>query len=103
MVITNRHALAPFTVAIGLGAYPDIDAALSLLEGRVHKLVSLDADAMAHEAGSVLAVNMVMLGAMARHARLPIKADHLKQAIRENTKEKFMNINLKAFDLGYRA
>ncbi len=100
-VITNSHPLAPFTVAIGKGVYPDVDEALAKLGKRVNKLVSLDANAFAHEAGTVLSLNMVMLGALARHAELPFEAKLLKQAIKENTKAKFLKMNLKAFDLGF--
>lgn len=102
-VVTNYHPLAPFTVAIGKGVYPDLDAAYEKLGKRVKKLVSLDADRYAHEAGTILSLNMVMLGALARHTDLPITAAQLKKAIKENTKAKFLEMNLKAFDLGYNA
>ncbi|MBW1709565.1 MAG: indolepyruvate oxidoreductase subunit beta [Deltaproteobacteria bacterium] len=102
LVITNSHPFPPFTSAIGQGEYPDIEKALAQLEKRVKKLVALDADAYAHQAGSILSMNMVMLGALARHADLPIKADHAKKAIKKNTKKAFLKKNLKAFDLGYK-
>jgi indolepyruvate ferredoxin oxidoreductase beta subunit len=100
-VITNSRPLHPFTVAIGKGVYPNIAEALERMRKRVKKLFAIDANACAHEAGSILSMNMVMLGAMAKHAELPITPEHLRQAIKENTKAKFLDINLKAFDLGY--
>ena len=100
-IITNSHPLAPFTVAIGKGVYPDLENAFGKLAERVKKFVSLDANALAHEAGTVLSLNMVMLGALAKHADLPVSADSLKASIKNNTKEKFLEMNLKAFDLGY--
>lgn len=100
-VITNSHPLAPFTVATGRGVYPDVDETFAKLGKRLKKLVSIDADALAHEAGTVLSLNMVMLGAMAKHADLPITVKQLQAAIKGATKEKFLKMNLKAFDLGY--
>ncbi|MEW5721849.1 MAG: indolepyruvate oxidoreductase subunit beta [Thermodesulfobacteriota bacterium] len=100
-VITSNHPLPPFTVAIGKGTYPDLETSLGKLAGRVKKLVALDAEKLAHEAGNILSLNMVMLGALAKHADLPFTPDQLKQAISENTKERFLPMNLKAFDLGY--
>ena len=100
-VITNSHPLAPFTVAIGRGVYPDMDEVLDKIGRRVKKLVAVDAEACAHQAGTVLSMNMVMLGAMVKHADLPITARHLKKAIKENTRADFLEVNLKAFDLGY--
>jgi len=103
-VIVNSHPLAPFTVAIGKGVYPNLDEAFVKWAKRVKKFAALDADALAHQAGSVLSLNMVMLGALAKHADgLPVSADQLRKAIKENTKDKFLKVNLKAFDLGYQA
>jgi len=100
-VITNSHPQAPFTVAIGRGTYPDLASALDKMAGRVEKLISIDADAEAHKAGTILSLNMVLLGALAKHAALPVEPKHLKKAIRDNTKAAFLKVNLKAFDLGY--
>ena len=102
LVITNSHPLPPFTAAIGQGEYPEISEALAQLEKRVKQLVALDADAYAHQVGSILSMNMVMLGALARHAELPIKAEHFKKAIKTNTRKSFLKNNLKAFNLGYK-
>jgi len=101
LVITNSHPLPPFTVSLGQGVYPDLNQALPLLKQRVKDLVALDAEALAHQAGTVLSLNMVMLGALLKHAGLPITADQLKEAIRLNTRKDFLDMNLKAFDLGY--
>ena len=102
-IITNSHPLAPFTVSIGQGTYPDLDDALGKLAKRVKKLVALDADQLAQEAGTVLSLNMVMLGVLAKNADLPVKTASLKKAIKQNTKAKFLDMNLRAFDLGYKA
>jgi len=101
LVVTNSHPLPPFTVSIGQGTYPDLDKALPVLKQRVKDLVSLDADALAHEAGNVLSLNMVMLGALLKHAVLPVTAENIKEAITQNTRKDFLDINLKAFELGY--
>ncbi|MBW2061154.1 MAG: indolepyruvate oxidoreductase subunit beta [Deltaproteobacteria bacterium] len=101
LVITNSHPQPPFTTAIGQGRYPDVDPALAQLAKKVRRLMALDADAFAHQAGSILSMNMVMLGALVRHADLPVKANHLKKAIKSNTRKTFLKMNLKAFDLGY--
>ena len=100
-IVTNTHPLPPFTVSIGQGKYPDVDDLLAKLKKRVKNLVALDADKLAHQAGSVLSLNMVMLGALSRHSDLPVGPKELKKAIKENTKKKFLDINIKAFDLGY--
>jgi len=48
-------------------------------------------------------VNMVLLGALIQTGILPVTADHVKQAIRTKTKAAFVDINTRAFDLGFEA
>jgi len=102
-VITNVTPLMPFTVAVGKGVYPDIKEALDLIRRKVKRLIAINADALAVEAGSDMAVNIVMLGALAQSNTVPVNADQIKGALRMNLNKKLWEINLKAFDLGYEA
>ncbi|MEW6187665.1 MAG: indolepyruvate oxidoreductase subunit beta [Thermodesulfobacteriota bacterium] len=102
-VITNVTPLMPFTVAVGKGVYPDIKEALQLIQKKVKRLIALNADALAEVAGSSLAVNIVMLGALAQSEVLPISAEQYKEALKRNLNPKLWDINLKAFDLGFEA
>jgi indolepyruvate ferredoxin oxidoreductase, beta subunit len=102
-VITNVTPLMPFTVAVGKGVYPNIKDALGLIQKKVKRLIALNADALAEEAGSAMAVNVVMLGALAQSNTVPITADQIKETLKMNLKQKLWAINLKAFDLGFEA
>jgi indolepyruvate ferredoxin oxidoreductase beta subunit len=103
VVISNLTPLPPFTVAIGKGVYPPIETILGLIRGKVKKLITLDATALAKEAGNMLAVNMVLLGALAQSGILPLRIEAIRKAIGAKTKPAFLEGNLKAFDLGVRA
>jgi indolepyruvate ferredoxin oxidoreductase, beta subunit len=102
-VITNIVPLVPFTVAVGKGAYPDIKASLELIRKKVKRLIALNANALAEEAGSAMAVNIVMLGALAQSGILPLTRDHFLAALKKTIKKKLLDVNLKAFDLGFEA
>lgn len=102
-VITSTSPLPPFTAAIGRGTYPEMDTIKSMLASRCAKLITLDAAALAREAGNVLAVNMVLLGALAAADLLPVSPQSIETAIREITRSAFVDTNLKAFELGRRA
>jgi len=102
-VITNIVPLVPFTVAVGKGAYPDIKASLELIRKKVKRLIALNAIALAEEAGSAMAVNIVMLGALAQSGTLPLTRDHFLAALKKTIKKKLLDVNLKAFDLGFEA
>jgi indolepyruvate ferredoxin oxidoreductase beta subunit len=46
--------------------------------------------------------NVVMLGALAAAGKTPIKKENFMEALRELLPAKYLNVNVKAFELGYR-
>jgi indolepyruvate ferredoxin oxidoreductase beta subunit len=103
VVITNIAPLMPFTVNIGQGVYPDLKRLQELIRGKTARLVAFNATALAKQAGNVLAVNMVLLGALIQTGVLPLTGDQVREAMRRKTKAAFLDVNLKAFDLGHAA
>lgn len=103
VVITNLSPLPPFTVAIGRGVYPDIEKIQELVRKKTGRLIAIDATAMAKASGNVKALNMVLLGALIQIGVLPLTADQVKEAMRTRTKKAFLELNLKAFDMGFAA
>jgi len=101
VVITNLSPLPPFTVAIGKGVYPDLDALQALIRKKVSKFIAFDAVSLAKTAGNVMSVNMVLLGALIQTSILPLSSEMVKEAISTKTKKDFVETNLKAFDLGF--
>jgi len=101
VVITNLSPLPPFTVAIGKGTYPDLNQVQDLIRAKTANLIAFDAADLAKEAGNVMSVNMVLLGAMIQTDILPLTGDSIKETIKTKTKKAFVDINLKAFDLGF--
>ena len=102
-VITNVAPLPPFTAAIGKGVYPDLATIQKLISAKTGRLMTLDANALAKEAGNDLSVNIVLLGALIKAGILPVTAESVKEAIAATTKKVFVETNLKAFELGYGA
>ena len=62
---------------------------------------AIDAERIAKEAGSILAQNVVMLGAASHH--IPLDTDSLLEAVRRNVPPKTVDINTRAFTLGQKA
>ena len=102
-VITNTRPLPPFTVALGQGKYPSVDEILTMLKNMTGKIVAMDANGLAEEAGNPLSLNMVMLGALIGSGGIPVSAEQMKDTISSSTKKAFLEYNLKAFDLGMKA
>ncbi|MBW2607775.1 MAG: 2-oxoacid:acceptor oxidoreductase family protein, partial [Deltaproteobacteria bacterium] len=72
-----------------------------LIRAKTANLIAFDAADLAKEAGNVMSVNMVLLGALIQTDILPLTADSIKEIIKTKTKKAFVDINLKAFDLGF--
>jgi indolepyruvate ferredoxin oxidoreductase beta subunit len=100
LVVTNTGVNVPYTVATGQAKYPPVDKMLTIMQGQVDRLIGLDANEMAAEAGSALAVNMVLLGALLSTDRVPFDVDGFVRIIESRTPSKHLETNLKAFHLG---
>ena len=101
LVILNTVPIVPFTVALGQSIYPSLDQVLEKLNSITSKIIKLDANEIAREAGSLLAANIVMLGALFGTELLPLKVTTIKEAIEARFPAKVAPVNIKAFDLGY--
>ena len=98
-VIVNTQQMDPMPVVTGVAEYSkDI---LGKVQEQGVKMVALDALGMAEQAGSAKAVNVVLIGAMAKKLDLPKEV--WIDTIQETVPPKFIDMNLKAFELGYNA
>jgi len=101
LVISSTSPIVPFTVASGRARYPEVADMMATAAKRVAKLVAFDARALARQAGAELAINTVLLGTLMRHGDLPFGREVVEGAIRLRTKGPLVDVNLKAFELGY--
>ncbi|MBU1162177.1 MAG: indolepyruvate oxidoreductase subunit beta [Proteobacteria bacterium] len=101
VVISNLAPMSPFTVTVGSGIYPDLDVLQSLIRAKTANLIAFNAEVLAREAGNVLSVNMVLLGALIQTGKIPLTKETVKEAIKTKTKKAFVESNLKAFELGF--
>lgn len=96
-IIINDQQIDPMPVIIGKAKYPDgIVEKINSAFSNVHTINALDA---AKKLGNIKALNIVMLGLLAKSTKIEKETWH--EAIRETVKEKFVDLNLKAFDEGY--
>lgn len=103
VVVCSTAPVPPLTVAMGQEGYPDLNLMLNLIREKTRRLVAFDGLALARIAGSPMALNMVLLGALIQTGILPITANHVKRAIAIKTALPFLDINNQAFDLGLEA
>ena len=95
-MIVNTQQINPMPVIIGAMDYPEnICEKLSA----VCDLTTVDAAALASEAGSIKAVNVVLIGVMATSTEIPY--EEWIETIKSTVPPKFTELNVKAFELGY--
>ena len=96
-VIVNTQCIDPMPVITGNAVYPE-DVIGNLVDAGAD-VTSLDALSVAVEAGSPKAVNVVLIGTLAKRTDIP--KETWIEALKKTVPEKFLDMNLKAFELGY--
>ncbi len=95
-IVTNIQQIDPMPVITGAAEYPE-DLVRKLKDSGAN-VDAIDCVKLAEEAGSVKAVNMVLMGRLSHYFDLPEEA--WMAALQKNVPEKFMELNKKAFALG---
>jgi indolepyruvate ferredoxin oxidoreductase, beta subunit len=98
-LVVNRHLVVPTSVYQQNLDVPDEESILAALADL--DVACIDAAGLAAEAGSVLAQNIVMLGAASRH--IPLRPETLEEAVRRCVPKKTVEVNTAAFRLGREA
>ena len=96
-LIVNNQNMDPMPVITGAMEYPS-DITDKILKQGV-KLVCVPALELAEEAGTSKAVNVVLTGVFA--ANSPISKESFQDALEKTVPPKFLDMNKKAFELGY--
>ncbi len=91
-LVYNKVSINPSTVAAGLAVYPDdveqqITTACAAAQG-------IEALSIAREAGNGKAVNMVMVGKVMEY--LPLKEDVITEVVKQISRDKGVDVNMKA-------
>ncbi|MBE6799286.1 MAG: indolepyruvate oxidoreductase subunit beta [Ruminococcaceae bacterium] len=96
-IIVNTQQIDPMPVIIGAAEYPE--NVLDELTAKGLKIEALDALTPAEAAGSAKAVNIVLMGRAAKYFDIPYES--WIKAIENTVAPKFIEMNKKAFELGY--
>jgi len=100
-VIVNSSPIIPFTVSLGISEYPELSSVFEELKVKIKNLLIINAEKIAKKAGSIISENMVLLGAAVAISNFPIEKDLVIQSMRENLPPKSIEMNLKAFEMGF--
>ena len=95
-IIVNTQQIDPMPVIIGQADYPE--KVLDEMSAAGAAIDAIDALALAEEAGSSKAVNLVLMGRLSKY--FDISEDAWMNAIEACVPPKFLELNKKAFALG---
>ncbi len=100
-IITNTEPVIPQIVKEGLASYPDLSEALDQLKAAYRRVYTFAGESLARQAGTSRALNMVALGALAASGVFSLPQKTWENTIKRLVKPKYVEANLKAFDLGW--
>jgi indolepyruvate ferredoxin oxidoreductase beta subunit len=73
---------------------------IALIRSKTPKVFEVDGIALASKLGNLMVVNTTLLGAVSALPEVPIKTGSFQQAISSRLKEKYIKLNLQAFQMG---
>ncbi len=100
-IVMNLDPLFPSMVAAGFETYPEVDDIVASVRKVTERVKTIDATSLALEAGRAVAANAVMIGATAAVEGFPLKKEFLLEQLKKNVPPKSVELNVKAFELGY--
>lgn len=95
-IVTNTQEVDPMPVITGAMTYPE--NLVGKMEDLGIAVDAIDCLALAEEAGSSKAVNIVLMGRLSKYFDIPV--EKWEKAIEELVPPKFLELNRKAFALG---
>jgi indolepyruvate ferredoxin oxidoreductase beta subunit len=97
-VIVNKKLIQPSCMPRGVK--PKSQQELMKLLNAKALVHEVDGIGIAQKLGNMLVVNTILLGALSALPEIPVKVESFQQAIAGKIKEKYISLNLKAFQLG---
>ena len=101
-IIVNTSRIYPFTVSLGQERYPPMDEIKNTLSGLSERVIFLDANSLAREAGAEITTNIVLVGAISALEIFSFTKEQVLATVRRIIPPEYMDANMKAFEMGYR-
>ena len=99
VMVVDKKAVKPVTATLSQSNY-DGQEEIIFLRKKVKNLYVINGDAICEEAGSSKVLNVVLLGVALGSGVLDIQLDEMKEEIRKHVKPQFVDMNIKALELG---
>lgn len=94
-IVVNDYEIPSAPILMGKKDYPE--GVINIIKSKANTSI-INAAEIAEELGNMKVMNIVLLGALVK--AMDLSDIDWEKAIKDNVKEKFVNINLKAFEKG---
>lgn len=102
VVLMNLDPVLPSLVAAGFEEYPEVSSLIDIIAEANDNVKTIEATNIAIQAGKAVAANAVMIGAVAAMEGFPLSKESLLDALKAHVPPKFLELNVKAFEMGYK-
>lgn len=100
-LLVNTRPIIPVTASLGGTIYQSADI-IEFLKNTGHHVVFVDGQNLCSAAGTSKVLNVIMLGVAIKQGLLPFSQQDVLQTISEHLPAKFLELNQKALDIGYK-
>jgi indolepyruvate ferredoxin oxidoreductase beta subunit len=101
LVIMSDERIQPTELSAKMQKYPSLKEIEAKIRRFTKKIILVETAELAKKAGNVLTENIVLVGALAATGKLPVKDDSIMKVLEELVPKKHLDVNVKAFKLGY--
>ena len=102
-IVFNTHPIIPSTLNISNQSYPEISRLIATLNDNYEHVFPVEGEKLAKDAGSLLSLNMVLLGSAIANDTFPLSKEAVIKSMKNNLNARFHDMNLKAIENGYKA
>jgi indolepyruvate ferredoxin oxidoreductase beta subunit len=97
----SDERIPPTELAAKMMKYPSMEEIVEKIHRFTKNVIIVETAKLAKKAGSVLTQNIVLVGSLVATEKVPVKSESVVEALRELVPPKHVEVNVKAFKLGY--
>jgi len=100
-IVLNTSPIVPSTLNQFNQSYPKVEDIISSLNDNYNFVYPIDGEKLAIESGSLLSLNMVLLGGVIANDTFPLSKKSIIKSMKNNLHSRFHEMNLNAIEKGY--
>jgi indolepyruvate ferredoxin oxidoreductase beta subunit len=101
LIIMGDEKIPPLELTLKNMEYPDLEQIVEKIRVFTKNFIIVESKKLAAKAGSPFTQNTVLIGALSATGKMPVKTERILEALRELLSLKHLEMNLKAFKIGY--